>query len=60
MARRSSTPPFTYKTAGQSTDLVGGFTDFTLGFRLWGAAPVPFDIYYDGIALYTHCLGPAK
>jgi len=52
--------PFTYKTTGQSTDLVGGFTDFTLGFRLWGAAPVPFDIYYDGIALYTHRLGPAK
>jgi len=52
--------PFTYKTASQSTDLVGGFTDLTLGFRLWGAAPVPFDIYYDDIALDTHRIGPVK
>jgi hypothetical protein len=52
--------PFSYKTPGQSTDLVGGFTDITLGFRLRGAAPVPFDIYYDDIALDTHRIGPAK
>jgi hypothetical protein len=50
--------PFTFKTAGQSSDLVGGFTDFSLGFKLWGAAPVPFDIYYDDIALDTHRIGP--
>jgi len=52
--------PFTYKTAGPSSDLVGGFTNFSLGFFLWGAAPVPFDIYYDDIALDTHRIGPAK
>ena len=52
--------PFTYKTAGPSTDLVGGFTNLTLGFFLWGAAPVPFDIYYDDIALDTHRIGPVK
>jgi hypothetical protein len=52
--------PFSYKTAGQSTDLVGGFTDITLGFRLRGAAPVPFDIYYDDIALDTHRIGAVK
>jgi hypothetical protein len=52
--------PFTYKTPGPSTDLVGGFTDITLGFRLRGAAPVPFDIYYDDIALDTHRIGPVK
>ena len=39
---------------------VGGFTDFALGFRLWGAAPDPFDIYYDDIALDTHRVGPVK
>jgi hypothetical protein len=62
--------PFTYKTPGPSaspssgpppspsTDLVGGFTDIAFGFRLWGAAPAPFDIYYDDIALDTHRLGP--
>jgi hypothetical protein len=50
--------PFTYK--GVSTDLVGGFTDITLGFRLRGAAPVPFDVYYDDIALDTHRIGPVK
>ena len=43
-----------------TTDLVGGFTDITLGFRLRGAAPVPFDIYYDDIALDTHRIGPVK
>lgn len=50
--------PFVYKTVG--TDLVGGFTDLSLGFRLHGAAPVPFDIYYDDLALDTHRIGPVK
>jgi hypothetical protein len=50
--------PFTFKTEGQSSDLVGGFTDFAVGFKLWGAAPAPFDIYYDDIALDTHRIGP--
>ncbi|MGD0799643.1 MAG: hypothetical protein ABR910_18165 [Acidobacteriaceae bacterium] len=50
--------PFVYKTVG--SDLVGGFTDLSLGFRLRGAAPVPFDIYYDDIALDTHRIGPVK
>jgi hypothetical protein len=50
--------PFTYK--GVTTDLVGGFTDITLGFRLRGAAPVPFDIYYDDVALDTHRIGAVK
>ncbi len=52
--------PFTYKTDGPSSDLVGGFTNFTLGFFLWGAAPVPFDIYYDDVALDTHRIGPVQ
>lgn len=50
--------PFTFK--GASTDLVGGFTDVTFGFSLRGAAPDPFDLYFDDIALDTHRLGPAK
>jgi hypothetical protein len=50
--------PFTYKSATQSTGLIGAFTDFSVGFLLRGAAPVPFDIYYDDIALDTHRLGP--
>ena len=52
--------PFIYKTTSQSTDLVGGFTNFSLGFFLWGAAPVPFDIYYDDFALDTHRIGAVK
>ena len=52
--------PLTYKTAGPSSDLVGGFTNLTLGFFLWEAAPVPFDIYYDDIALDTHRIGPVQ
>jgi hypothetical protein len=50
--------PANSEPAPQASDLVGGFTDLTFGFRLWGAAPVPFDIYYDDIALDTHRIGP--
>ena len=52
--------PFTYKSTTQSTGLVGAFTDVAFGFLLRGAAPVPFDIYYDDIALDTHRIGPVK
>jgi hypothetical protein len=52
--------PFTYKSTTQSTGLIGAFTDFSIGFLLRGAAPVPFDIYYDDIALDTHRIGPVK
>jgi hypothetical protein len=51
---------FTFKPTGVSTGLVGGFTDVAFGFRLWGAAPVAFDIYYDDIALDTHRIGPVN
>jgi hypothetical protein len=44
----------------QATDLVGGFTDLAFGFRLWGAAYIPFDIYYDDIALDTRRIGPLR
>jgi len=50
--------PFTFHTVGPSTDLVGSFTDVSFGFRLWGAAPQPFDIYYDDIAIDTARIGP--
>ena len=52
--------PFTYKSTTQSTGLIGAFTEFSVGFLLRGAAPVPFDIYYDDIAMDTHRLGPIK
>ncbi|HEY4381119.1 MAG TPA: hypothetical protein VGN01_12290, partial [Acidobacteriaceae bacterium] len=50
--------PFTYK--GATSDLVGGFTDAAFGFFLRGAAPAPFDIYFDSIALDTHRIGPIQ
>lgn len=50
--------PFTYK--GATSDLVGGFTDIAFGLFLRGAAPDPFDIYFDSIALDTHRIGPVK
>ncbi|MDP9171942.1 MAG: hypothetical protein M3N54_15095 [Acidobacteriota bacterium] len=49
---------FTFKNAGEN--LVGGFTDVAFGFRLWGAAPQPFDVYFDDIALDTARIGPIK
>ena len=50
--------PFTFKGAGGN--LVGGFTDIGFGFRLWGAAPQAFDIYYDDIALDSKPIGPIR
>jgi hypothetical protein len=43
--------PFTFN--GQSTGLVGGFTDLAIGFRFWGAGAVDpaNDLYYDDLAL---------
>jgi hypothetical protein len=52
--------PFTVKASGATTDLVGGFTDVAFGFRLWGAAPNAFDVYYDDIAIDTARIGPVK
>ena len=50
---------FSFKAAG-GKNLVGGFTDIAFGFRLWGAAPQAFDIYYDDIALDTKRVGPIE
>jgi hypothetical protein len=52
--------PFTVKATGATTDLVGGFTDVAFGFRLWGAAPNAFDVYYDDIAIDAARVGPVK
>jgi len=49
---------FVSRVTRASELLVGGFTDFFFGFRLWGAAPEAFDIYYDDIALDTKPIGP--
>jgi hypothetical protein len=49
---------FVSRVNGRSSNLVGAFTDFLFGFRLWGAAPEAFDVYYDDIALDTKRIGP--
>jgi hypothetical protein len=49
---------FTYKSTTQSAGLVGAFTDVAFGFLPRDAAPVPFDIYYDDIALDAHRIDP--
>jgi hypothetical protein len=51
---------FVSKISGGSTNLVGGFTDFLFGFRLWGTPPESFDIYYDDIALDVTRIGPLE
>ena len=48
---------FVSKATGATTDLVGGFDEFALGFRLWGAAPEAFDLYYDDVALDSAPIG---
>ena len=49
---------FVSKRSGATGDLVGGFDEFALGFRLWGAAPEAFNVYYDDVALDTKPIGP--
>jgi hypothetical protein len=49
---------FVSKRTGATTDLIGGFEEFALGFRLWGAAPEAFDVYYDDVALDVKPIGP--
>ena len=51
---------FVSKTSGAKTGLVGGFTDLALGFRLWGAAPEAFDVYFDDLAVDTKRIGPIE
>jgi hypothetical protein len=49
---------FVSRVNGRSSNLVGAFTDFLFGFRLWGAAPEAFDVFYDDIALDPKRIGP--
>jgi len=51
---------FVSKITGGSTNLVGGFTDFLFGFRLWGTPSESFDVYYDDIALDVKRIGPIE
>ena len=51
---------FVGKVSGATNDIIGGFTDFSFGFRLWGAAPEAFHVYYDDLALDTKRIGPFR
>ena len=51
---------FVGKVTGRTNDIIGAFTDFSFGFRLWGAAPEAFDVYYDDLALDTKRIGPFR
>ncbi len=42
---------------GQSSGLVGGFTDFGFGYYDWHPVSYPFDVYYDDIVLDTKRIG---
>jgi hypothetical protein len=42
------------------SDLVGGFTEFGFGARVWGALAKGFDVYYDDIAMGASRLGPVE
>jgi hypothetical protein len=46
--------------SGTTKGLVGGFEEFGLGARVWGAAQGGFDIYYDDVALDSKRIGPVK
>jgi hypothetical protein len=41
-------------------NLVGGYSEFGFGARVWGAPPTGFDVWYDDIAIGTSRLGPVK
>jgi hypothetical protein len=48
------------KDSDNGKNLVGGFEEFGVGARVWGAVPQGFDVYYDDIAIDTKRIGPAK
>jgi hypothetical protein len=48
------------KGSGTVKNLVGGYSEFGFGARVWGAPPVGFDVWYDDIAIGTSRLGPVK
>jgi hypothetical protein len=48
------------KGSTTASGLVGGFTEFGFGVRVWGTPENGFDVYYDDIAVGTSRLGPAK
>jgi hypothetical protein len=51
------------KGSGTVSNLVGGFTEFGFGTRVWGGATAvtsAFDVYYDDIAIDTKRIGPVK
>ena len=48
------------KEASETRNLVGGFEEFGVGVRVWGAVPAGFDVYYDDIAIDTKRIGPVK
>jgi len=48
------------KGSDASANLVGGFEEFGVGARVWGATPQGFDIYYDDIAIDTRRIGAVK
>jgi hypothetical protein len=55
------TVKFTWpKGSTTDTGLVGGFTEFGFGARVWGAPQQAFDVYYDDIAIGAGRIGPAK
>jgi hypothetical protein len=48
------------KGSDTTNGLVGGFEEFGLGARVWGAVPQGFDIYYDDLAIDTKRIGGIK
>ena len=43
-----------------TANLVGGYEEFGIGARVWGATPQGFDVFYDDLALDTKRIGPVK
>jgi hypothetical protein len=39
---------------------VGGYEEFGIGARVWGAVPIGVDVYYDDIAIGASRVGPLK
>jgi hypothetical protein len=48
------------KGSDTAANLVGGYEEFGIGARVWGAVPQGFDIFYDDIAIDTKRIGAVK
>jgi len=61
--KQTDSHPFAFQNVKTELVKVGpdaGFTELSLGFRVWGTTTAPITVYYDDLAISTARIGPIK